>query len=101
MCGLVFMFILEIVFCNMQGVGAVVGAISRNLAELRDHHGSYVSIYDQPALSHPVLFRIRYWTIIVSRLVLKFRNEHSTCDVLAKILMIVTGFIFRILLLIL
>lgn len=32
------------------GIGAVVGAISRNLAELQDHHGSYISIYDQPSL---------------------------------------------------
>ncbi|KAE8715248.1 SPX domain-containing membrane protein [Hibiscus syriacus] len=37
----------------MQGIGAVVGAISRNLADLQDHQGNYVSIYDQPALSHP------------------------------------------------
>ncbi|PON85188.1 Major facilitator [Trema orientale] len=38
------------------GIGAVVGAISRNLAELqdlKDNRGSYVSIYDQPAFSHP------------------------------------------------
>ncbi|KAF3442247.1 hypothetical protein FNV43_RR16163 [Rhamnella rubrinervis] len=38
------------------GLGAVVGAISRNLADLQDfqgHHGSYISIYDQPAFSHP------------------------------------------------
>ncbi|XP_056173980.1 SPX domain-containing membrane protein At4g11810-like isoform X2 [Syzygium oleosum] len=33
-----------------QGIGAVVGAISRNLAELEDRQGSYLSIYDQPAL---------------------------------------------------
>ncbi|KAJ4832231.1 hypothetical protein Tsubulata_001984 [Turnera subulata] len=32
------------------GVGAVVGAISRNLHELQEHQGSYLSIYDQPAL---------------------------------------------------
>ncbi|XP_057976752.1 SPX domain-containing membrane protein At4g22990-like isoform X3 [Malania oleifera] len=32
------------------GIGAVVGAISRNLADLQDRHGSYLSIYDQPAL---------------------------------------------------
>lgn len=42
----------------MQGIGAVVGAISRNLAELQDHQGSYISIYDQPALSHPVVSHI-------------------------------------------
>ncbi|KAL3619339.1 hypothetical protein CASFOL_036909 [Castilleja foliolosa] len=33
------------------GLGAVVGAISRNLADLQDRQGSYLSIYDQPALS--------------------------------------------------
>ncbi|KAF8027419.1 hypothetical protein BT93_E0350 [Corymbia citriodora subsp. variegata] len=32
------------------GIGAVVGAISRNLAELEDCQGSYLSIYDQPSL---------------------------------------------------
>ncbi|KAI8545226.1 hypothetical protein RHMOL_Rhmol07G0024500 [Rhododendron molle] len=35
------------------GIGAVVGVISRNLAELQDHHGNCVSIYDQPALHLP------------------------------------------------
>ncbi|TXG51001.1 hypothetical protein EZV62_023525 [Acer yangbiense] len=32
------------------GLGAVVGALSRNLHELQDRQGSYLSIYDQPAL---------------------------------------------------
>ncbi|KAL6556784.1 hypothetical protein OROHE_006660 [Orobanche hederae] len=32
------------------GLGAVIGAISRNLADLQDRQGSYLSIYDQPAL---------------------------------------------------
>ncbi|XP_059441581.1 SPX domain-containing membrane protein At4g22990-like isoform X1 [Corylus avellana] len=32
------------------GIGAVVGAISRNLHELQDRQGSYLSIYDHPAL---------------------------------------------------
>uniref|UniRef100_A0A7N0UX39 SPX domain-containing protein n=2 Tax=Kalanchoe fedtschenkoi TaxID=63787 RepID=A0A7N0UX39_KALFE len=32
------------------GIAAVVGSISRNIADLQDHQGSYVSIYDQPAL---------------------------------------------------
>lgn len=40
------------------GVGAVVGAISRNLADLQDQEGNYISIYDQPALSHPVFSHI-------------------------------------------
>ncbi|WCJ23128.1 SPX domain-containing membrane protein At4g22990 [Euphorbia peplus] len=35
------------------GIEAVVGAISRNLADLKYQEGNYVSIYDQPALSHP------------------------------------------------
>lgn len=34
----------------LQGIGAVVGAISRNLHELQDRQGSYLSIYDQAAL---------------------------------------------------
>lgn len=32
------------------GLGAVVGAISRNIGDLQDRQGSYLSIYDQPAL---------------------------------------------------
>uniref|UniRef100_A0A7N0SZ44 SPX domain-containing protein n=1 Tax=Kalanchoe fedtschenkoi TaxID=63787 RepID=A0A7N0SZ44_KALFE len=36
--------------CKHVGIGAVVGAISRNLGDLQDRHGSYLSIYDQPAL---------------------------------------------------
>lgn len=44
-----------------MGLGAVVGAISRNLAELEDRQGSYLSIYDQPAvpLQDPVIDTIR------------------------------------------
>ncbi|KAJ0112223.1 hypothetical protein Patl1_00340 [Pistacia atlantica] len=38
-----------------SGIGAVVGAISRNLVQLQDHPGNYISIYDQPAFSHPEL----------------------------------------------
>ncbi|XP_021748837.1 SPX domain-containing membrane protein At4g22990-like isoform X1 [Chenopodium quinoa] len=43
------------------GFGAVVGAISRNLADLQDNEGSYVSIYDQPILhlQDPVVTSIR------------------------------------------
>lgn len=47
--------------CKQVGVGAVVGAISRNLADLQDfqqHCGNYISIYDQPAFSHPVYSNI-------------------------------------------
>lgn len=43
------------VLCN-QGVGAVVGALSRNLAELQERQGSYLSIYDQPSSALKVYF---------------------------------------------
>ncbi|KAM4120136.1 hypothetical protein ACJW30_03G110500 [Castanea mollissima] len=38
------------------GFSAVVGALSHNLADLQDlqnNQGNYISIYDQPAFSHP------------------------------------------------
>nr|WET17608.1 SPX-MFS2 [Phoebe bournei] len=43
------------------GIGAVVGALSRNLADLQDRQGSYWSIYDQPAvpLQDPVIESIK------------------------------------------
>ncbi|VVB12003.1 unnamed protein product [Arabis nemorensis] len=43
------------------GLGAVVGAVSRNLHELQNSHGSYLSIYDQPVLPlhDPVVDSIR------------------------------------------
>ncbi|KAF8033556.1 hypothetical protein BT93_D2219 [Corymbia citriodora subsp. variegata] len=43
------------------GIGAVVGAVSRNLADLREHHGDFVSIYDQPAFADqdPVIDSIK------------------------------------------
>lgn len=34
----------------MQGVSAVVGTISRNLADLQDNKGNFTSIYDHPGL---------------------------------------------------
>lgn len=40
----------------LQGLGAVVGAISRNLSDLQDRQGSYLSIYDQPSLPLEVVF---------------------------------------------
>lgn len=61
------------------GIGAVVGAISRNLADLQDHHGNYVSIYDQPALSHPdpVVYSIK-------KAVNKLSNSASFLEFLGK-----------------
>lgn len=43
------------------GIGAVVGAVSRNLGDLQDRQGSYLSIYDQPALplQDPVIDSIK------------------------------------------
>ncbi|XP_028767526.1 SPX domain-containing membrane protein At4g22990 isoform X2 [Neltuma alba] len=43
------------------GIGAVVGALSRNLHELQDRQGSYLSIYDQPTLplQDPVVHSIK------------------------------------------
>ncbi|KAL2902354.1 hypothetical protein RDABS01_027436 [Bienertia sinuspersici] len=43
------------------GIGAVVGAITRNLGELQERQGSYASIYDQPslALQDPVIDSIK------------------------------------------
>ncbi|KAH6830794.1 Major Facilitator Superfamily with SPX domain-containing protein [Perilla frutescens var. hirtella] len=35
------------------GISAVVGSLSRHLADLQDHQGTFISIYDQPALSLP------------------------------------------------
>ncbi|XP_043698292.1 SPX domain-containing membrane protein At4g22990-like isoform X1 [Telopea speciosissima] len=63
------------------GIGAVVGALSRNLAEFQDRHGSYLSIYDQPALppQDPVIESIK---AAVDRLThstsfLRFLGQHA------------------------
>ncbi|KAL6986154.1 hypothetical protein U1Q18_019522 [Sarracenia purpurea var. burkii] len=52
--------LLQQVFKHV-GLGAVVGAISRNLADLQDRQGSYLSIYDQPAasLQDPVIDAVK------------------------------------------
>jgi hypothetical protein len=42
-----------------QGVGAVVGALSRNLVDLQEHQGSYLSIYDQPTTALKVCCFLR------------------------------------------
>ncbi|KAL8150458.1 hypothetical protein V2J09_020266 [Rumex salicifolius] len=43
------------------GLGAVVGAITRNLGDLQERQGSYLSIYDQPTLplQDPVIDSIK------------------------------------------
>lgn len=54
---------------NIQGIGAVVGAISRNLADLQDHQGSYISIYDDPAsplkVSSSFLLNLKLFEIVL------------------------------------
>ena len=37
---------------EFEGLVAVVGALSRNLHDLQDRQGSYLSIYDQPLLEN-------------------------------------------------
>ncbi|XP_042506550.1 SPX domain-containing membrane protein At4g22990-like isoform X3 [Macadamia integrifolia] len=63
------------------GIGAVVGALSRNLSDLQDCHVSYLSIYDQPALpsQDPVIESIK---AAVDRLnhstnFLRFLGQHA------------------------
>lgn len=58
MCSL-FVWTLEQyhVIVSLQGIGAVVGVLSHNLADLQDLRqcqGSYISIYDQPSYAHQV-----------------------------------------------
>lgn len=43
-------------FYNNQGIGAVVGALSRNLTDVQDQQGSYMSIYDDPSIVLKVFF---------------------------------------------
>lgn len=52
------------VIVSLQGIGAVVGVLSHNLADLYDLQqcqGSYISIYDQPSYAHqdPILESIK------------------------------------------
>ncbi|KAL6005553.1 hypothetical protein ACLOJK_006120 [Asimina triloba] len=63
------------------GIGAVVGALSRNLSDLQDRQGSYWSIYDQPSitLQDPVIDSIK---VAVDRLThstnfLHFLGQHA------------------------
>ncbi|TVU12860.1 hypothetical protein EJB05_46525 [Eragrostis curvula] len=63
------------------GVGAVVGALSRNLAELQERQGSYLSIYDQPsaALKDPVIDMINSSVDKLTRSTnfLRFLGQHA------------------------
>lgn len=42
-------------FLPKQGIKAVVGALTRNFADLQERHGSYLSIYDHPSAIPKVL----------------------------------------------
>ncbi|XP_026407016.1 SPX domain-containing membrane protein At4g22990-like [Papaver somniferum] len=63
------------------GIWAVVGAISRNLADLQDRQGSYLSIYDQPSLpiQEPVIDSIKTAIDRLSRSTnfLNFLGQHA------------------------
>ncbi|XP_066370395.1 SPX domain-containing membrane protein OsI_21475-like isoform X3 [Miscanthus floridulus] len=63
------------------GVGAVVGALSRNLAELQERQGSYLSIYDQPssALKDPIIDMINSSVDKLTRstIFLRFLGQHA------------------------
>ncbi|KAI3835416.1 hypothetical protein MKX03_034506 [Papaver bracteatum] len=63
------------------GIWAVVGAISRNLADLQDRQGSYLSIYDQPSLpiQEPVIDSIKTAVDRLSRSTnfLNFLGQHA------------------------
>ncbi|GJN01059.1 hypothetical protein PR202_ga18294 [Eleusine coracana subsp. coracana] len=63
------------------GVGAVVGALSRNLADLQERQGSYLSIYDQPsaALKDPIIDMINNSVDKLTRSTnfLRFLGQHA------------------------
>ncbi|XP_066375545.1 SPX domain-containing membrane protein OsI_21475 [Miscanthus floridulus] len=63
------------------GVGAVVGALSRNLVELQERQGSYLSIYDQPssALKDPIIDMINSSVDKLTRSTnfLRFLGQHA------------------------
>uniref|UniRef100_A0A0E0L7A7 SPX domain-containing protein n=1 Tax=Oryza punctata TaxID=4537 RepID=A0A0E0L7A7_ORYPU len=63
------------------GVGAVVGALSRNLADLQERQGSYLSIYDQPstALKDPIIDMINSSVDKLTRSTnfLRFLGQHA------------------------
>lgn len=63
------------------GVGAIVGALSRNLADLQDRQGSYLSIYDQPpdAFKDPVidLIKMSVDKLTHSTTFLQFLGKHA------------------------
>ncbi|KAL0700382.1 hypothetical protein Bca4012_056504 [Brassica carinata] len=41
------------ILLKQVGIGAVAGSVSRNLAELQDHQGTYISIYDRSVSPNP------------------------------------------------
>lgn len=63
------------------GIVAVAGALTRNLATLQDHHGSFTSIYDHPSitLKDPVIEQINHSVqkLTHSTTFLKFLGQHA------------------------
>ncbi|WOK95188.1 SPX domain-containing membrane protein [Canna indica] len=65
------------------GVAAVVGALSRNLADLQERQGSYLSIYDQPSTAltaqDPVIYLIHASVDKLTRSTnfLQFLGQHA------------------------
>ncbi|KAG6482972.1 SPX domain-containing membrane protein OsI_21475-like isoform X1 [Zingiber officinale] len=65
------------------GIAAVVGALSRNLVELQEHQGSYLSLYDQPStamvVQDPVIILIQASVEKLTRSTnfLKFLGQHA------------------------
>ncbi|XP_047082293.1 SPX domain-containing membrane protein OsI_08463 isoform X2 [Lolium rigidum] len=63
------------------GIVAVAGALTRNLASLQNHHGSYTSIYDHPSitLKDPVIEQINHSVqkLTNSTTFLKFLGQHA------------------------
>lgn len=44
-------------YLHMQGISAVAGSITRNLADLQDDDKGFVSIYDHPNVHISVFFK--------------------------------------------
>ncbi|XP_042459578.1 SPX domain-containing membrane protein OsI_21475-like isoform X1 [Zingiber officinale] len=65
------------------GIAAVVGALSRNLAEIQERQGSYPSLYDQPStammVQDPVIYLIQESVdkLTHSTNFLKFLGQHA------------------------
>ena len=65
------------VIASLQGIGAVVGVLHHNLADLQDLQqcqGSYISIYDQPSYVHQVSLESYYMHYNVNPLMFSYSS---------------------------